>query len=68
MRRLRITATAVSILTAEFGPRARERRINVRKQRGTAGLMDLAPIAFIGPEALPAEMFTEDTLDRLRAL
>ena len=68
MRRLRITAWASSILNVEFGTRARERRLKVREERGRNNLPDLAPVAFVGPEVLPAEMFSEELLNRLRAM
>ena len=71
MRRLRLTASMLSILNVEFGPRARERRIKVRAERARGNLPDLpdlGPAAFIGPEGLPAEWFSEDILDRLRSM
>jgi len=68
MRRLRITASSWSILNAEFGPHALARRVKVRDWHARGTISDLAPAAFVGPEVLPAEMFTEDLLDKLRAL
>ncbi len=70
MRRLRITAWASTILNVEFGAHARERRIKVREERArnNVNLPDLAPAVFIGPEMLPAEMFSQELLDRLRAM
>ena len=68
MRRLRLTASTWSILNVEFGPQALERRIKVREERARGNLPDLGPAAFIGPENLPAEWFSEDLLDRLRAM
>lgn len=68
MRRLRITATSFSILSVEFGEHARERRIKVRELRASGGFPDLGPAAFVGPEVLPAEVFSEELLDRLRAM
>ena len=68
MRRLRVTATVSSILNAEFGPRAHERRIKFREQQASGNFVNPAPVAFIGPEALPAEFFTDELLNRLRAL
>jgi 2-polyprenyl-6-methoxyphenol hydroxylase-like FAD-dependent oxidoreductase len=68
MRRLRLTAWTSSILNVEFGPHALARRLKVREERARGNLPDLAPVAFVGPEVLPAEMFAEDLLDRLRAL
>jgi 2-polyprenyl-6-methoxyphenol hydroxylase-like FAD-dependent oxidoreductase len=69
MRRLRITASQFSILTAEFGPRARERRMKFRQERARGSIIiDTAPVAFIGPESLPADAFSEQTLERVTAL
>jgi len=68
MRRLRLTASTFSILSVEFGDRARERRAKVRDERLRGNFPDVQPAAFIGPEVLPAEMFDETVLDRLRAM
>jgi 2-polyprenyl-6-methoxyphenol hydroxylase-like FAD-dependent oxidoreductase len=68
MRRLRIAAWTLSILNVEFGPHALERRKKVREERACNNLPDLALAAFVGPEVLPAEMFSEALLDRLRAM
>ncbi|HEX9492318.1 MAG TPA: FAD-dependent monooxygenase, partial [Thermoanaerobaculia bacterium] len=68
MRRLRITASSLSILNAEFGPHALARRVKVREERTRGNLFDLAAATFVGPEVLPAEVFSEDLLQRLRAL
>ena len=68
MRRLRITASSLSILNAEFGPHALARRLKVREEKARGNMFDLAAATFVGPEVLPAEMFSEDLLDRLRAL
>jgi menaquinone-9 beta-reductase len=68
MRRLRLTAWTSSILNVEFGPHARARRMNVREERARGTLPDLAPVAFVGPEVLPAELFSETLLDKLRAM
>ncbi len=68
MRRLRLTASAYSIIYAEFGTRARERRLQFRAQRASGNLVDTAPVAFFGPEVLPAEAFKAEVLDRLRGL
>src|SRR5579863_663454 len=67
MRRLRMTASRFSILNAEFGPRALERRVKFREERARSAFIDIAPVAFIGPETFPPEAFTEQTLDELRA-
>jgi 2-polyprenyl-6-methoxyphenol hydroxylase-like FAD-dependent oxidoreductase len=68
MRRLRMTASTFSIVNAEFGPRARERRAKFRQERARGGFIDTSPVAFIGPEMLPADAFNEQILDRVRAL
>jgi 2-polyprenyl-6-methoxyphenol hydroxylase-like FAD-dependent oxidoreductase len=68
MRRLRMTASTFSILSVEFGDHARERRMKVREERQRGSFPDVSPAAFIGPEVLPAEMFDETILDRLRAM
>jgi 2-polyprenyl-6-methoxyphenol hydroxylase-like FAD-dependent oxidoreductase len=68
MRRLRLTASTFSILSVEFGDHARERRAKVREERLRGNFPDVSPAAFVGPEVLPAEMFDETILDRLRAL
>jgi menaquinone-9 beta-reductase len=68
MRRLRLTASTFSILSVEFGDRACERRTKVREERLRGNFPDVAPAAFVGPEVLPAEMFDETILDRLRAM
>ena len=68
MRRLRLTASTFSILSVEFGEDARKRRLKVREERMRNNFPDLGPVAFVGPEVLPAEMFDETILDRLRAM
>ena len=68
MRRLRLTASTLSILNAEFGPEARARRIRVRELRAQNSFPDLAAATFIGPEVLPPELFDEKLLDRLRSM
>ncbi len=68
MRRLRLTAWTSSILNVEFGAHAHERRLKVREQRARGDLPDLGPVAFVGPEVLAAELFSESLLDRLRAM
>lgn len=68
MRRLRLTASTLSILYVEFGPAALARRIKVREARARNAFPDLAPAAFVGPELLPAELFSEEILARLRAM
>lgn len=68
MRRLRFTATASSILTAEFGSRAQQRRIKFREELARGNFINPTPAAFLGPETVPPEAFEEQALLRLRAL
>jgi 2-polyprenyl-6-methoxyphenol hydroxylase-like FAD-dependent oxidoreductase len=68
MRRLRLTAWTSSILNVEFGAHGHERGLKVREERSRGDLPDLAAVAFVGPEVLPAEWFSESPLDRLRAI
>lgn len=68
MRRLRLTASTFSILSAEFGDHARERRVKVREERMRNNFPDLAPATFVGPDVIPAELFDETILDRLRSM
>ena len=68
MRRLRFTAAAASVLTAEFGPRAQQRRIKIREEVARGNFINPTPAAFLGPETLPPEAFEEQALLRLRAL
>jgi hypothetical protein len=44
------------------------RRRRVRDERLRNNFPDLAPVAFVGPEVMPAEIFDEGILDRLRAM
>ena len=68
MRRLRLTASSLSIINAEFGEQARARRIKIREERVRNNLPDLGPAAFIGPDSMPPELFDEKLLDRLRRM
>ena len=68
MRRLRLTGSTFSILSAEFGDHARARRMKVREDRMRGNFPDVTPAAFVGPEVLPPEMFDESILDKLRAM
>jgi len=68
MRRLRLTAAALSILWAEFGARAQQRRIKIRDELARGNFINPTPAAFLGPETLPPEAFEEQALLRLRAL
>jgi 2-polyprenyl-6-methoxyphenol hydroxylase-like FAD-dependent oxidoreductase len=68
MRRLRFSATALSILSAEFGPRAQQRRVKVREELARGNFPNPTLAAFLGPETLPPEAFQDEALLRLRAL
>jgi 2-polyprenyl-6-methoxyphenol hydroxylase-like FAD-dependent oxidoreductase len=68
MRRLRFSATALSILTAEFGPRAQQRRVKIREELARGNFTNPTLAAFLGPETLPPEAFQDQALLRLRAL
>jgi hypothetical protein len=68
MRRLRLTASTFSILSVEFGDRARARRMKVREERLRGNFPDVSPAAFVGPDILPPQMFDETILDQLRAM
>ncbi len=68
MRRLRFTAAALSILAAEFGPHAQQRRTRIREELARGNFINPTPAAFLGPETLPPEAFEEQALVRLRAL
>jgi 2-polyprenyl-6-methoxyphenol hydroxylase-like FAD-dependent oxidoreductase len=66
MRRLRITAALASKLRVEFGEDARQRRARVGNRMLEKQLSPLFA-AIIGPERLPAEAYTQETIDRLIA-
>jgi 2-polyprenyl-6-methoxyphenol hydroxylase-like FAD-dependent oxidoreductase len=68
MRRLRIVAWTVSIAQAEFGPHALERRKKIRAAHESGLLTDLLPSAFLGPETIAGELFSEDLIARMRAM
>ena len=65
---LRLTGSTFSILSAEFGDHARARRMKVREDRMRGNFPDVTPAAFVGPEVMPAELFDESILDKLRAM
>lgn len=68
MRRLRFAATINSTLFAEFGPDAKERRRRALQRFNTDPELALARAApFVGPEMVPAEVFTAETRARLFA-
>jgi len=61
MRRLRFTAKLQATLDMEFGEAARERRRNLfRRAAADPSLKAHAFAVMAGPEALPAEMFSDD--------
>lgn len=66
MRRLRFTAALTATLTAEFGTAATERRRRANdRMRADSTLQVAQAVPFIGPEAAPAELFTEETWERI---
>ena len=66
MRRLRVAASAQSVIENEFGEEARQRRRRVGQRRAT-DLMFMATLfaAFTGPESVPAEALAEDAIWQL---
>ena len=67
MRRLRITSGLATKIRVEFGEDAKQRRARVSDRMLERQLSPL-PAAVIGPERLPAEAYTTETIDRLIAL
>jgi 2-polyprenyl-6-methoxyphenol hydroxylase-like FAD-dependent oxidoreductase len=66
MRRLRITAALATKIRVEFGEDARQRRARVSNKMLERQLSPL-PAAVIGPERLPAEAYTPETIEKLIA-
>src|SRR3954462_11009117 len=66
MRRLRITAALATKLRVEFGEDAKQRRARVSNRMLERQLSPL-PAAVIGPERLPAEAYTSETIEKLIA-
>jgi 2-polyprenyl-6-methoxyphenol hydroxylase-like FAD-dependent oxidoreductase len=68
MRRLRFSASLMSVLQNEFGPAAveRRRRAHARQMADPTLLLPVMAV-FVGPETVPAEMFAESVLERLFA-
>jgi 2-polyprenyl-6-methoxyphenol hydroxylase-like FAD-dependent oxidoreductase len=68
MRRLRCSAQVISAIENEFGDAARERRRRVRERQMQDPTL-LLPLfaAFLGPHNVPAEVFSEETRQRLLA-
>jgi 2-polyprenyl-6-methoxyphenol hydroxylase-like FAD-dependent oxidoreductase len=61
MRRLRLAAGLLSVMFAEFGLEARARRLRIReKSRKDPMAAGAQAIAFVGPEVMPREVFTEE--------
>jgi 2-polyprenyl-6-methoxyphenol hydroxylase-like FAD-dependent oxidoreductase len=68
MRRLRFSAALIATLHAEFGPDAvARRRRALERFRDDASLQLARAAPFVGPEIVPAEVFTDDTRARLFA-
>jgi len=66
MRRLRITAGLATKIRVEFGEAAKQRRARVSDRMLERQLSPLAA-SVLGPERLPAEAYTEETINRLIA-
>jgi len=66
MRRLRIAAGLASKVRVEFGDHARERRARV-SQRALERQLSPMPGTLIGPERLPPEAYTPETIEKLIA-
>jgi 2-polyprenyl-6-methoxyphenol hydroxylase-like FAD-dependent oxidoreductase len=66
MRRLRITAGLATKIRVEFGEDAKQRRARVSNRMLERQLSPL-PAAVIGPERLPAEAYTPETIEKLIA-
>ena len=68
MRRLRISARISAIVEAEFDDAARSRRQRVAEKRRAAAPESLAMLTpFIGPDALPAEPYSDEAVAALLA-
>jgi hypothetical protein len=66
MRRLRFTAAVIAAMNAEFGPDAAARRRRALKRSlEDPALALFRAAAFVGPEVVPAEAFTDDIRARL---
>jgi 2-polyprenyl-6-methoxyphenol hydroxylase-like FAD-dependent oxidoreductase len=69
MRRLRVSAEVVTMIAATFTPRAAARRAAYNAVfRSDPVLGGPRFAAQIGPERLPAEAFTTENVDRIRAM
>ena len=68
MRRLRIAARITAIVDAEFDATARERRRRVAERRMRMAPESLATLTpFVGPDALPAECYSDAAVEALLA-
>ena len=67
MRRLRITASLVATLRAEYGEEARLRRQRAGRRLRVDKMLAPFPAALVGPEKLPAAAFEQATIDALLA-
>jgi hypothetical protein len=66
LRRLRITAGLATKIRVEFGEDAKQRRARVSNRMLERQLSPL-PAAVIGPERLPVEAYTPETIEKLIA-
>lgn len=65
MRRLRFASTFTSVLYNEFGPEADARRIDFAERNAADRTLGAGRYAaFVGPEVLPAEAFSQAEFDR----
>src|SRR5262249_40499034 len=66
MRRLRFTAAVIATMNAEFGPDAAARRRRaLERSVADQALALFRAAAFVGPEVVPAEAFTDAIRARL---
>ena len=66
MRRLRIVGRLAAQIRVEFGTDARKRRARVA-QRFAEGYLSPIPATLVGPERLPSEVYSPETIARLIA-
>ena len=67
LRRLRITASLVATLRAEYGEEARRRRQRAGRRMRVDMMLSPSPAVLVGPEKLPAAAFEQATIDALLA-
>lgn len=66
MRRLRYAAAVQSRLDSEFGPQFTARRIAARDRMAANPMLSMATAGvMVGPEVVPAEVFTQETWDAI---